>query len=78
MTWRDRSESEIDYILFNDELEKLGSRMLEKEQIDFYDHFLRRVTSGKTRRSTGVRKEVWKEKWDIKNADWIKYCREMG
>ena len=25
-----------------------------------------------------MRKEVWKEKWDIKNADWIKYCREMG
>ena len=23
-------------------------------------------------------KEVWIEKCNIKNADWIEYCREMG
>ena len=32
---------------------------------------------GKTRRWTGGRKVVWKEKWNLKKADWMKYCRDM-
>ena len=79
MTWRDRrSESAIDYVLVNDQVEKQGCRIWKNEAIDFSDHILIGITCGKTRKSTGVKKESWKEKWDIKNADWIAYCREMG
>ena len=51
--------------------------MWKDEGVDISDHFLIGITCGKTRKGSGVRKEGWKEKWNIKNADWIKYCREM-
>ena len=78
VTWRDRrSESAIDYVIVNEQVEKQGCRMWKDEGVDISDHFLIGITCGKTRKGSGVRKEGWKEKWNIKNADWIKYCREM-
>jgi len=78
VTWRDRrSESAIDYVIVNEQVEKQGCRMWKNEGVDISDHFLIGITCGKIRKSTEVRKEEWKEKWNIKNADWIKYCREM-
>ena len=78
VTWRDRrSESAIDYVIVNEQVEKQGCRMWKDEGVDISDHFLIGITCGKTRKGSGVRKEGWKEKWNIKNVDWIKYCREM-
>ena len=79
VTWRDRrSESAIDYIIVNEETARQGCRIWKDERVDFSDHFLIGITCGKAGRNTRVRKEIWKEKWNLKNADWIKYCREMG
>lgn len=42
------------------------------------DHCMLGVTCGKIMKRTEGRTKKWREKWDMRNAEWIKYCRGLG
>lgn len=46
--------------------------------MDSSDHCMIGVTCGKKRECIEGKKNKWKEKWDIRNVDWIKYYRGQG
>ncbi|KAG0715447.1 hypothetical protein GWK47_011916 [Chionoecetes opilio] len=77
-TWRDRNnESAIDYILVNESVNRQGCRIWKNEDVDISDHSMIGITCGKHREENNAKKVIWKEKWDVKNANWIEYCRGM-
>ncbi|KAG0711800.1 hypothetical protein GWK47_019838 [Chionoecetes opilio] len=77
-TWRDRNnESAIDYILVNESVDRQGCRIWKNEDVDISDHSMIGITWGKHREENKAKKVIWKEKWDVKNANWIEYCRGM-
>ena len=42
----------------------------KNEGTNITDHTMRDITCRENRKSTEVRREVLKENWDMKNADW--------
>ena len=78
VTWRDKkNESAIDYILVNDQIEKLQTRMWKNEDIDISEHVMIGISCRKNRTCKVAKKEVWKEKWNMRNVDWSGYSDEM-
>ena len=78
VTWRSNGhESAIDYIIVNNEVSKLEISTWKNEDIDISDHFMIGITCRRSKRKNNVQKEVWREKWNLKKGNWIKYCEEV-
>ena len=81
VTWRNNGhQSAIDYIIVNSEVDNLITTTWKNEDIDISDHILIEITCRRSKIKNNVSKEVWREKWNLKKGNWIKYmyCEEVN
>lgn len=78
ITWRDkRTESAIDYIIINKEMEREGCRIWKNEEIDISDHTMIGITCKKNESLRKRKKEEWREKWNTMEANWERYTEQV-